>query len=265
MTLKCEEAQELIADLIDDELSPPERAAVEEHFEGCSGCRFVYHSQLALKSAVHETGAGIKAPAALRERILHDPRVFRPKPGAFESPRTSKYLRPALAAGLLVLLTLPTLYLMRRPEAKPLSMRALEIHEKIIDGELSFVRGGSAEEIKETLSRSAAGAFAPMTYDLTALKLKAVGGAVRDFDGRKVLVTVYQGNGLTVTCYTFLGTESDAPSSAERVYDSVKKINFYIYSQGRIHAVLHREGKLICILASSLPAPGLLDIARSGA
>lgn len=265
MTMKCEEAQDLITALVDHELTGPERASIEEHLGGCSSCQIIYSLQLALKNVVHKAGAGLKAPAALRERILHDPRVFRPKPAVFEPLRTSRlYLRPALAVALLIVLVLPALYLMR-PAAKPLFLGVLEVHEKIIGGELSFIRGGSAQEIKETLYRSVAGAFAPMTYDLTALKLKAVGGTVREFDGRKVLVTIYEGDGLTVTCYTFLGTETDAPPAAGRFYDAVKKINFYTYSRGGINAVLHREGNLICILVSPLPAPQLLSLARSNA
>lgn len=265
--MKCEEAQELITALVDREISAPERGAIEEHFEGCPGCRLIYHNQLALKQAIRETGVGLKAPAALRKSILHDTRIFNSGPGLFTPRRTPRpYLRPALAmaAALVALLVLPVLYL-TRPAAAPLSLRALEVHEKIVGGELSFVRGASAEEIKEMLSRSAAGAFAPMTYDLKALNLKVVGGTVWSLDGRKVLVTVYQGGGRTLTCYTFLGSESDAPRSAERVFDPVRKINFYTYSHDGIHAVLHREGNLICILASSLPAPQLLGLARSGA
>ena len=145
------------------------------------------------------------------------------------------------------------------------SLSALVVHEKIIRGELSFIKSGSPEEIRETLYRSVGGAFEPMTYDLTAMKLKAVGGTVREFDGRKVLVTIYEGDGLTVTCYTFLGTETDAPPAADRFYDAVKKANFYSYSRGGINEVLHRDGNLICILVSSLPAPQLLTLARSNA
>jgi anti-sigma factor RsiW len=263
--MKCEEAQELIVALVDHELTGPERVSIEKHLGDCSSCHFIYSRQLALKNAVQKAGAGLKAPTALRERILHDPRVFRSKPAVFEPLRSFRlYFRPALAVALLIVLVLPLLYMMR-PAAKPLSLSALEIHEKIIGGELSFIRGGNAQEIKETLYRSVAGAFAPMTYDLTALKLKAVGGTVQEFDGRKVLVTIYEGDGITVTCYTFLGTEADAPPAAERFYDAVKKINFYTYARGGINAVLHREGNLICILVSPLPAPQLLSLARSNA
>jgi anti-sigma factor RsiW len=263
--MKCEDAQELITALVDHELTGPERASIEEHLSGCSSCQIIYSRELALKDAVHKAGVGLEAPAALRERMLHDPRVFRPKAAVFERLRTSRlYLRPALAVALLILLVLPALYIMR-PAAKPLSLSALEVHEKIIGGELSFIRGGSPEEIKETLDRSVGGAFEPMTYDLAAMNLKAVGGTVREFDGRKVLVTIYQGDGLTVTCYTFLGTEADAPHAADRFYDAVKKTNFYSYSRGEMNAVLHRDGKIICILVSTLPMPELLSIAGSTA
>jgi anti-sigma factor RsiW len=263
MAMKCEEAQELITALVDHELTAPEQASIEEHLEGCSSCRFIHSRQLALKNAVHKAGAGLKAPAALRERILHDPRAFLPRATVFELLRT-RYLWPALVFAVLVLAILPTLYLMR-PAAKPLSLSALEVHEKIIGGELSFIKGDNAEEIKETLYRSVGGAFAPMTYNLSAVNLKVVGGTVRQFDGRKVLVTIYRGDGLTVTCYTFLGTEADAPSVADRFYDAVKKTNFYIYSHHGINAVLHREGNLLCILVSSLPPSQLLSMARSNA
>ena len=151
--MKCEAAQDLITALVDHELTGPERTAIEGHLEGCSSCQFIYSRQLALKNAAHKAGTGIKAPAALRERILHDPRVFRPKPAVIELFGTSRvFFRSALAAALLILLVLPLLYMMR-PAAKQLSLSALEVHEKIIGGELSFIRGGRPEEIKETLDR----------------------------------------------------------------------------------------------------------------
>lgn len=265
MTMRCDEAQDLITALVDHELAGPERASIEEHLEGCSGCELVYRRELALKGEVQRTGSDLRAPAELREKIFHDPRVFAPKPTSFEPVETARpYLRPALALALLILLILPVLYMMR-PAEEPLSLSALETHEKIISSEPSFISGESPEQIKETLYRSVAGAFAPMTYDFSAMKLKAVGGTVREFSGRKVLVTIYEGEGLTVTCYTFLGTETDAPPEADRFYDAVKKANFYSYSRSGINAVFHREGQLICILVSKLPMPELLALAQSNA
>ena len=51
MTMKCDEAQELITALADHELAGPERASIEEHLKDCSGCELLYRRELALKSA----------------------------------------------------------------------------------------------------------------------------------------------------------------------------------------------------------------------
>ncbi|HEY2990059.1 MAG TPA: zf-HC2 domain-containing protein, partial [Candidatus Binatia bacterium] len=190
--MKCKEVEELVTALVDDELSVPERAAIEAHLKGCSNCERLYRQESALKSELRRAAADLKAPSTLREKILNDRRVF-PRQPDFENRRAwglNVFFRPAFAVALLVLVALPALYLMW-PAAKPLSLGALEVHEKIIGGELSFIRSGSPAEIKETLYRSVGGAFEPMTYNLSAMKLKAVGGTVREFDGRKVLVTIY--------------------------------------------------------------------------
>ena len=63
-------------------------------------------------------------------------------------------------------------------------------------------------------------------------------------------------------CYTFLGSEGDAPANAARFFDQDKKMNFYAFSRAGINAVLHREGDVICILASEMPMDELLALAR---
>jgi len=50
-----------------------------------------------------------------------------------------------------------------------------------------------------------------------------------------------------------------------RFFDADKKMNFYAFSQGCMNAILHREGDVICILASEMPMEELLALARSKA
>ena len=71
--------------------------------------------------------------------------------------------------------------------------------------------------------------------------------------------------GGTLFCYTFLGSEEDAPANAARFFDSDKKMNFYAFSQGRVNAVFHREGEVVCILVSEMAMEDLLALARSKA
>jgi hypothetical protein len=97
------------------------------------------------------------------------------------------------------------------------------------------------------------------------MDLRPVAGVVREIQGRKVLVAIYQGGGGAILCYTFLGAEKDAPPNAARFFDPEKKISFYAFSSDRVNAVLHREGEVICILASEMPMDELLALAKSKA
>jgi anti-sigma factor (TIGR02949 family) len=259
--MRCAETQELITALVDNEVSASERAAVEGHLENCSDCAFLYRQEAVLKSEIRAAAKNLKAPAALREKIVNDARVF-PGQGIFERSawRANLLLRPAFAAALVVLLALPALYLMRSAE-EPLSVSALKIHEKIVNREVPIAIAGSPEEIRATLARAVPGTFAPMAFDLSTIGLKPVGGLVEEFDGRKVLVTIYEGGGRTLTCYTLLGAEADEPLGPDIVHDPRKKMDFHTYSHGGLHAVLHRDGKVICILVSTMPLAELLAIA----
>ncbi|MGH7254393.1 MAG: hypothetical protein ACREI3_01330, partial [Nitrospirales bacterium] len=203
----------------------------------------------------------------LRERILSDRRIFPEKAEWGRGwrdllPATGTFLRPAFALALLVLLILPILYLMRPTE--PIRLSALKTHKKIMDGSFSFAKARSQEEIKEQLSRSVEGKFAPMGHDLSMASLQAVGGLVQEVGGRKILVTIYQGSGSSLTCHTFLGTEEeDAPANAAVFFDPKKGINVYAFSSGRINAVMQRGGKASCLLISEMPMADLLALARS--
>ncbi len=265
--MKCEEAQEFITALVDDELSPQERFSIEGHLKVCARCQFFYEQERALKREIRLAAARVGAPANLRERIFSDPRIFpqRTKPtGEWKNGLWSlrPIFRPAFAGVLLLLLVLPILYLLK-PAEESVSLSALETHRKIVEGSISFVRAESHEAVKEQLMQSVSGTFAPMDYDFSMMQLQAVGGMVQDVvGGRKVLVTIYEGKYPSLTCYTFIGTEADVPAGAILFFDPEKKINFYTFSDSEVNGVLHREGKVICILVSKLPVEKLLALAR---
>ncbi len=267
--MRCDEAQELITALVDNELSHRERSSIESHLKDCPKCRSICEQERALRREIRIAGASVSAPADLREKILSDRRIF---PEGAKSPKVWKgllrpawpVLRPAFALTLLVLLVLPILYLLI-PTKQSIPLSALETHRKIVEGTISFVKVGSQQVVKEQLMRSVGGSFAPMGYDLSMMSLQAVGGMVQEVGGRTILVAIYEGKGPSLTCYTFLGTEEDAPAEASVFFDPEKKINFYTFSRAGVNEVFHREGKVICILVSKMPMGDLLALARSKA
>ena len=265
--MKCDEAQELITALVDKQVSDQERSSIESHLKDCQRCQFIYGQEQALKREIGAAGARLHAPAELRSKILSDRRIF-PGPGRSSGSWTKRILpawpfpRPALALALAVVLILPILYFMRTP-SEPISLAAVEIQRKIIGGEISVRKTSNPDELKKWQIRAVNGEFAPMDYDLSAMNALPVGGLVQEVNGRKMLVTVYAGDGLSVTCFTFLGTEEDAPKIASVFFDREKKMKFYSFSKDGFNAVLHREGSIICILVSNMSGDELLAMVRA--
>ncbi|HEX6176159.1 MAG TPA: zf-HC2 domain-containing protein [Candidatus Binatia bacterium] len=264
--MNCDEAQESITALVDQELGHAERSVLEAHMGECSGCRLAFEEELDLKRKIRQAGERMHAPALLRSRILSDRRIF---PEKSQSPRQwlktlwpgSPVYQTALALTVLLLLLLPTYYLSNRI-SQPVAMAAFETYDSFTRGELPVERTQNSDEIVGRLTRAVDGRFHPMGYDLSAMDLTPVAGMVREAQGRKILVAIYQGEGGSLLCYTFLGSEADAPPNAARFFDPNKKMNFYAFSRAGINAVLHREGDVICILASEMPMDDLLALAR---
>ena len=265
--MTCEEAQELITGLVDRELLDPERTSLESHLQECPRCRFAVEQEQLLKQTIRGSAERMRAPSALRARILSDRRVF---PGKSRS-RWQDYIwpiphlaRPALAASLLLAIALPAFFLLK-PKSEPIAATALETYDRFARGELSVRRAENPAEMVEQLTRAVGGHFHPMGYDFTAMHLHPVAGLIREIQGRKILVVVYQGQGGTLFCYTFLGSEEDAPVNSAKFFDAAKNMNLYAFSRRGVNAVFHREGAVICVLASEMPMEDLLALARSKA
>jgi mycothiol system anti-sigma-R factor len=267
--MNCDEARELITGLVDDELTCPERSLIEDHLEDCSRCSGAYEQEQSLKREIHRVGASMSAPADLKRKILTNYGLL---PNDSESPNRwpklaqifRPFRRPAFALALLLIVLLPIIYVMQ-PHGQAISLAALEIQEKIATGGLSLRKATSQNELRDWQTRAVDGKFAPMEYDLSSMHVQPVGGVVQEIDGRKILATVYTGKNISVTCFTFLGTEQDAPRDATVFHDRERNINFYMFSRNGYNAVLHREGEVICILMSDMPAEKLLAVATGKA
>ena len=164
--MKCEDAQELITALVDKQVSDEERSLIESHLKDCQRCRFIYDQEQALKREIHAAGAHLSAPAELRSKILSDQRIFPASDGSARSWKERIWSvwpipRPALALALVVLLILPILYLMQ-PTKEPVSLAALQIQKKIIEGEVSLQKASNQDDLRNWQIRAVDGKFAPM-------------------------------------------------------------------------------------------------------
>jgi anti-sigma factor RsiW len=265
--MKCEEAEELISALADNELSDRERSSIEGHLRDCPRCQRAYEWHQSLNSEIRTVSASVVAPIDLKERILSDQRTITKEAessngGSKLTLRLQAFLRPAFASALLVILLISIFFLMQRP-SQPISLTALQIRAKIDEGEISLQEATNTDELHDWLRHAVDGKFGPLGYDFSPLGVKPIGGTVREVKGRQILVAVFRGNGLSITCFTFLGTEEDAPKNATVFFDPDKRMRFYSFSRDGVHAVLHREDNVICILVSNMPPEELLSLVKS--
>src|SRR5918996_3173532 len=141
--MNCEEARELITALVDNELSHLERSLIESHLKDCSRCSRAYEMERSLKREIHNVAASMSAPDDLKRKILSSHYL---PPNDSESPSGwSKIvlpfrplLRPVFGLALVVIVLLPVAYLLQPERTQPISLTALAIQQKIMDGELSL-------------------------------------------------------------------------------------------------------------------------------
>jgi hypothetical protein len=257
--MRCDEARELITGRVDDELTATEQVAVEGHLKDCELCRHAFVAESRLKQQIRMAGREVAAPVAMRRAI--ERQMARAEGRSWLAGWFDFVSWPPALAAAMVLLATASLLFTRWP-SKNIGLEALEMHQSILSGKTALVRFDEPAHLRRELAQAVGGKFAPVALDLSTMKLYPISGFLQKFGSREVLVTVYQGAGPTVTCFTFLGSEADAPEIAERFYDADMRLNFYSFTRGDLNGVLHREGGVICVLVSKMAPADLLAILR---
>ena len=263
--MRCDEAQELITAHVDNELDAEERAAVHAHLQSCADCSGAYAREQLLKRQLHLAAREVSAPAGLR----HSLELKGAAPTAMKSGsprgRFAGWVKfpawgPALTAAMV--LAAVGLFFYTQRGADNLAAAAIETHRRILSGKTTLTRSDNPATLRKELARAVGNRFQPVAFDLSMMQLYPVSGFTQKTAGRDVLITVYQGAGPEITCFTFLGNEADAPDGAEKFYDADMRVNFYSFSHHGLSAVLHKEGNVICILVSKMTAADLLAVIR---
>lgn len=263
--MQCQQAQELVTARLDNELDADEQRALDAHLRTCGHCQRALAAESRLKQQIQMARQDVTVPAALRQQVEG---AIAGRGAVNEEKSASGFAawfgfaswRPALVALLLAIGAGAFYY--TKPAQPDLAIATIGSHRDLLSGKTALVRYGDAVQLRQELSRAVGGRFAPVAFDLSMMKLQPVSGFVQKIAGRDVLVTVYQGDGPAITCFTFLGSESDAPGSAERFFDTDMKMNFYSFTQDGINAVMHREDNIVCILVSKMAPADLLALLR---
>jgi anti-sigma factor RsiW len=171
--------------------------------------------------------------------------------------------RRALISAMLVSIVALVIFTRGHDESESgFATEAFEVHAAILSGKTTLLRAVNLAAMRKELASAVGERFKPVVLDLSMMKLHPVAGFVRNIRGRDMLVTVYEGDGPVITCFTFLGGDADAPQGAERFFDSKMKVNYYSFSHDDLNAVLHQEGDVMCLLVSKMAPAELLALLR---
>ncbi len=266
--MRCDQAQELITARVDNELDVDERSAIDAHLKSCAECARAFEQESILKRRIHLTAQQTSAPAALRRAVEEKTAA---KAAVVESSIWRSFLdglafatwRRTFAAAILLLIVGSVIYTQWGAEkSENIAVAALETHRSIVSAKTELLRAVNLAAMRKELAHAVGDRFKPVVLDLSLMKLYPVAGFVQNIAGRDLLVTVYQGDGPAITCFTFLGSETDAPQGAERFYDADMRINFYSFTRDELNGVLHQDGEVVCLLVSKMAPADLLAALR---
>lgn len=263
--MRCDEAQELITARVDDEIGAAESSALDGHFKTCADCLRAYEQESLLKRLIHSVSHANTAPEELRRSIVSKSAgqtavQEKARRWGFFAGSEPVGWRPIMVTAALLLIVASLIY--TQWPVQNVSLAALATHEGILSGKTALARTDDPARMRRELTQAVDGRFSPVVLDFSMMKLYPVSGFVHKVGAREMLVTVYQGVGPTITCFTFLGSEADAPQGAERYYDADIRLNFYSFAQGGTSAILHREGNVICVLVAKMSPADLLALLR---
>jgi len=276
--MRCEQARELITALLDNELERSERGAIDAHLKVCGDCARAFEQEGVHKRRIQLAARQMSAPAELRRTVEEKAIAEMPAAGWAKrylaawsawrwrnifSEATLPAWRRGLVATILLVIASTVMYTQWRTEKEnSIGLAALNTHVSIISGKTTLLRAVNLPAMRQELAHAVGDRFKPVVLDLSVSKLYPVAGFVQSIEGRDLLVTVYQGDGPAITCFTFIGSEADAPHDAERFFDAESGINYLSFMRGDLTGVLHREGEVICLLVSKMAPAELLAVLR---
>jgi len=92
------------------------------------------------------------------------------------------------------------------------------------------------------------------------MQYTAVGGQVRDLDGRPSALFVYRGpDGQALVCQMYEGRTGDLPRPARRL--SRNGIDFLVYEREGLTLVFWQEGDVVCVLTGEGDPQTVVDLA----
>lgn len=250
--MQCAEYRDLVAAHVDARLIPEEASLAAAHLAVCPRCTGLFEAQRALKEAargrrlIHRTPPAVRA--AVMARIAADEQAQR---ASWLS--TWRRPRPRLAvAALAALLVVGLATILLRPRSPvpptPLLDTIVAHYHAAASGEVELsVRTDDPMALRAYYLQTGAFTFTNTVVNLEPLGLVLVGGRVSELAGTRSTFSVYRGAQGIVLCHRIPAGSVDLPPGGEVAGGD------HFYTVDGITICIHREGDVICFLASAMP------------
>ena len=249
-----------IHDLIDGRLDADTRARAEAHVAECAPCRRELEMLSWAKGVARREAAGRDVPPGLAAAISTAlDREERRETTGTAPPDAWRYLRPALAFGLLVAVGVALLP-WRRPGSADLPTAVAQDYALYRGAALPLERRTANPRELEDFFHARGIAFETRVFDLGMMGYRVTGGRVHDLAGRPSALFVYGGDaGKLLLCQMFEGKLSELPSPvAVREHDGIR---FHVHRDAGLTLVFWQEGDVVCVLASEIPTEEVVQLA----
>lgn len=259
---------ERLAELLDERLSGDERSAVEAHVRACPTCRDTLAALGAAKKALGQLPHP-HIPADLEARVLRQIDQA-DADGQRDSAATPKWIpfpggplleemggwRSLVVAAAAMLLIAGVYFISRPspdlPSAAAAHVSALQAQRLALDNAAT-----DAEVLQGDLARRVT--FRVRVFDLAMMGYTVGGGGVLDLAGNRAAAWVYRGPNGSLLCEMFVAGLEDLPPPEET--RETNGFTFYVYHRDGGTQVFWEEGDVLCVLASTLPANEVIDLA----
>ena len=259
-------------DLADGRLDADARLRVEQHVRDCAECRRDLEAITAVKRAVARLpqvavplGFDAKLAAALDAEVNAQPAATsgvgtsqrgRSATRASAQARSSwtRWATPiAIAATLIVVGTLAwwprSTNLPSRAAADMADYTAGRLEMANVEGDASALNRYFAERVS----------FPVRVFDLGMMGYTLVGGRVHNIGSHASALWIYRGSGGSLLCQMYRGSATELPAPAET--RTANGFTFLVYHEAGGTQVFWQEGAVVCVLASTLPAEDVIQLA----
>jgi anti-sigma factor RsiW len=252
--MHCAEYRDVVAAHVDGALTAEELALALAHIADCAQCAGLLQAQQDLRQALRARAWIRATPADVRQRVLA---AIDAGGGATSWIARLKqwwvlpWSRVALAGAIAALAIMVAVPLLRLRSRGPL---AAEFDTIVADFRAAQAETVKLEfhtddpyELRESYHRTGAIPFNNSVVDLEPLGYILAGGSVVNLGTVKSTMTVYRGPHGLLLCHRILAGDLKYPPGGEYAGGDA------FYTVGGITICMHREGDVMCFMASAMP------------